>query len=244
MAPRLPPRSRARAAGDRPERDAALLAVRPAGAERLHASVHGCAERRRHECSSPPATRSARGAPTARSASTGRRRSSHRSRPAGLRNEVADDRPGRRRAECVVRELRRDGVRPARPRAHELQLRLHPLQADRSARSALLHAPRNVDRLWAKWQWIHKRTNPAELACASRQLSPIGSATGSPTRCGRGTASPASPRPSTAPGGALAPSPSTTAPGNTPRVRSMLDYQAVAGGAPLGFAYDDVPFEV
>ena len=27
-----------------------------------------------------------------------------------------------------------------------------------------------------------------------------------------------------------------------PIVGAMIDYQAVGGGAPLGFAYDDVPF--
>jgi tyrosinase len=102
----------------------------------------------------------------------------------------------------------------------------------------LLHC--NVDRLWAKWQWYHKRTDPAEpraFADGGRvghrladRMWPWNGAT-------------ARPRPSTAPGGALASSPTTAAPGGSPTVRSMLDYQAVAGGADLGFAYDDVPFE-
>ena len=70
-----------------------------------------------------------------------------------------------------------------------------------------------------------------------------GRASARATRCGRGTASRRRRDRSTAPGGSLAPSPSTTAPGATPRVRAMIDYQAVGGGAPLGFAYDDVPFE-
>jgi tyrosinase len=52
------------------------------------------------------------------------------------------------------------------------------------------------------------------------------------------------PRPPTAPGGSFPPSRSTTAPGPSPTVRAMFDYQAVAGGVPLGFAYDDVPFEL
>jgi len=51
-------------------------------------------------------------------------------------------------------------------------------------------------------------------------------------------------RPSTAPGGPLPASALTTAPGPTPTVRSMIDYQAVNGGAHLGFDYDDVPFEM
>ena len=105
----------------------------------------------------------------------------------------------------------------------------------------LLHC--NVDRLWAKWQWIHRRTDPAE----ARAFAPA-----APDRIGHRlpdtmwpwNGSTTAPRPSTAPGGTLAPSRSTTAPGLTPIVRAMIDYQAVAGGAPLGFSYDDVPFEL
>jgi tyrosinase len=105
----------------------------------------------------------------------------------------------------------------------------------------LLHA--NVDRLWAKWQWIHRRTSPAE---------PRAFAPSSPPRVGHNlpdTMWPwngvtGAPRPPTAPGGTLRPSPTTTAPGLSPIVSAMLDYQAVGGGAPLGFAYDDVPFEL
>ncbi|MGI9054101.1 MAG: tyrosinase family protein [Ilumatobacteraceae bacterium] len=105
----------------------------------------------------------------------------------------------------------------------------------------MLHA--NVDRLWAKWQWVRRLTNPA----AARAFAPA-----SPNRIGHRLADTmwpwngvtSAPRPSTAPGGTFAPSPSTTAPGTTPRVRDMIDHQAVAGGNPLGFAYDDVPFEL
>ena len=104
----------------------------------------------------------------------------------------------------------------------------------------LLHC--NVDRLWAKWQWIRKRTSQVN----SRAFAPP-----SPDRIGHhlpDTMWPwngvtGAPRPPTAPGGTLAPSRSTTAPGPTPIVGAMIDYQAVGGGgAPLGFAYDDVPF--
>jgi tyrosinase len=103
----------------------------------------------------------------------------------------------------------------------------------------LLHC--NVDRLWAKWQWIRKRTSQAD----SRAFAPP-----SPARVGHDlpdTMWPwngvtAAPRPPTAPGGTLAPSRSTTAPGPTPVVGGMIDYQAVGGGPSLAFAYDDVPF--
>ena len=105
----------------------------------------------------------------------------------------------------------------------------------------LLHA--NVDRLWAKWQWIHGRTDPA----LGRSFAPalgnrIGHRLGDTMWPWNGVTG--APRPSTAPGGQLAASPATAAPGPQPRVRAMIDYQAVGGGAPLGFAYDDVPFEV
>jgi len=54
----------------------------------------------------------------------------------------------------------------------------------------------------------------------------------------------AAPRPSTAPGGTFPPSRSTAQPGLKPKVGATIDYQAVGGGPPLAFAYDDVPFEL
>ncbi|MGH3994466.1 MAG: hypothetical protein ACRDSN_18640, partial [Pseudonocardiaceae bacterium] len=52
------------------------------------------------------------------------------------------------------------------------------------------------------------------------------------------------PRPATAPGGTLPPSPLTDAPGPRPKVRDMIDYQGIHTPANrLGFDYDDVPFE-
>jgi tyrosinase len=105
----------------------------------------------------------------------------------------------------------------------------------------MLHA--NVDRLWAKWQWVHRRTSPAE---------PHSFAAASPNRIGHrlpdtmwpwnGVTS--APRPPTAPGGTFRPSPAAAVPGLSPIVRAMIDFQAVGGGPALGFAYDDVPFEL
>lgn len=105
----------------------------------------------------------------------------------------------------------------------------------------MLHA--NVDRLWAKWQWVNKRTSPAE----ARAFAPA-----VPNRIGHripDTMWPwngitGAPRPATAPGGTFPPSRSTTQPGLEPRVGAMIDHQAVGGGPPLAFAYDDVPFEL
>ncbi len=105
----------------------------------------------------------------------------------------------------------------------------------------LLHA--NVDRLWAKWQWVKRRTAPGLAASFPG---------GPPTRIGHNlddTMWPwngvtGDPRPATAPGGSLADSPETKLPGPKPTVRSTIDYLAVHSGEELGFAYDDVPFEL
>jgi tyrosinase len=105
----------------------------------------------------------------------------------------------------------------------------------------MLHC--NVDRLWAKWQWVHKRTSPAEpRAFAPAVPNRVGHRLGDTMWPWNGVMTP--PRPPTAPGGRFASSPTTTAPGIAPTVGAMLDYQAVAAGRALGFAYDDVPFEI
>jgi tyrosinase len=41
----------------------------------------------------------------------------------------------------------------------------------------------------------------------------------------------------------MPPSPMTPAPGPAPKVSDMIDYLAIASDQPLGFAYEDVPFE-
>jgi len=110
----------------------------------------------------------------------------------------------------------------------------------------LLHA--NVDRLWAKWQWLNGRF---DFTAASFPF--LGSA-GMPggTRIGHnlndtmwpwnGVTGP--PRPPTAPGGTFAVSQNTNFPGLRPIVREMIDYQGIVDAASrLGFDYDDVPFE-
>jgi tyrosinase len=103
----------------------------------------------------------------------------------------------------------------------------------------MLHA--NVDRLWAKWQWLNGRTNPADPA-AFASANRVGHRLNDTMWPWNGVTGP--PRPSTAPGGGLASSIVTSAPGSSPRVSSMLDFQGVVSGTVLGFAYDDVPFEL
>jgi tyrosinase len=111
----------------------------------------------------------------------------------------------------------------------------------------LLHC--NVDRLWAKWQWLHRRFDPddPDTYWFAGQAGDPGS-----TRVGHNLSDSmwpwngvrTAPRPSTAPRTPFPPSPVTGTPGAAPTVRSMVDYQGLHdAGAWLGFDYDDVPYE-
>ena len=103
----------------------------------------------------------------------------------------------------------------------------------------LLHC--NVDRLWAKWQQQNNRFNPAQAASYDSTPSPIGH--NLPDTMWPWNQVTGPPRPPTAPGGTMAPSPSVSAPGLSPRVRDSLDFQGkVSAAACMGFDYDDVPF--
>jgi tyrosinase len=123
-------------------------------------------------------------------------------------------------------------------------------QIDTAAKDPLffmLHA--NVDRLWAIWQWLHQRFDMTDTA-----TYPFLGSAGSPgaTRIGHnlqdtmwpwnqvtGTGPP-NDRPNTAPGGDFPPSSTGAAPGSTPVVGAMIDYQGVFDvGDRLGFDYDD-----
>lgn len=114
----------------------------------------------------------------------------------------------------------------------------------------LLHA--NVDRLWAKWQWYYRRfdiTKPETFHRLGRAGNP-----GS-TRVGHNlqdtmwpwngiTGATDRDRPINAPGGNLAQSLITNAPGPSPRVGDLIDYRGVMNrNNYLGFDYDDIPFE-
>ena len=104
----------------------------------------------------------------------------------------------------------------------------------------LLHC--NVDRLWAKWQRQNGRFDPAQAASYdSNPGNPIGHNLVDTMWPWNGITG--SPRPPTAPGGAMATSPCVSAPGPQPRVRSSLDYQgSVNALSREGFDYDDVRF--
>lgn len=115
----------------------------------------------------------------------------------------------------------------------------------------LLHA--NVDRLWAKWQWLRQRFNMTSI-----DSYPYLGRAGDPgaTRIGHNLLDTMWPwnqitgtgigddRPPTAPGGNLPPSNIVNFPGPTPVVGDMIDYQGAMNPVNrLGFDYDDVPFD-
>ncbi len=123
----------------------------------------------------------------------------------------------------------------------------------------MLHC--NVDRLWAKWQWVLEedgyRFDPQDSRSYPRQGN------GNPNIGGEwgignftddtmwpwngvfktGPGDP-NPRPPSAPGGYFPDSPILDQPGNEPRVKNVIDYQGqLTLSSSLGFAYDDIPFD-
>jgi len=103
----------------------------------------------------------------------------------------------------------------------------------------MLHA--NVDRLWALWQWLNRRTNPADVK-VYRGQNRDGRRLADSTWPWNGVTT--APRPDFAPGGPLASSPTTVAPGAEPTIRGVIDYQGHSSAAArIGYGYDAVPFE-
>jgi tyrosinase len=115
----------------------------------------------------------------------------------------------------------------------------HPGQAVRDPLFFLLHC--NVDRLWAKWQWIKRRTDVADPLAYQDDVRD-GTKRGDTMWPWNGIKG--APRPPTAPGGPFPATSTTPAPGGKPKVDDMLDPLALKVNQSLGFAYDDVPFEL
>lgn len=105
----------------------------------------------------------------------------------------------------------------------------------------LLHC--NVDRLWAKWQWINGRMNPADPdSFGSHQSRPPGHNLADTMWPWNGVTQP--PRPNIAPRQPLVDGDGVGAPGPEPTVESMIDYQGLHDPRRrLGFDYDDVPYQ-
>lgn len=119
----------------------------------------------------------------------------------------------------------------------------------------MLHS--NVDRLWAKWQWVNGRKDPADPLSYTPQGTYPG---GGPYAMGHYAEDRMWPwdgstgfviagdvlteRPSTAPGGPMPAPVGAWGPEPSPRPRDLVNYDqwALLGVAGLGFAYDDVPF--
>jgi tyrosinase len=113
----------------------------------------------------------------------------------------------------------------------------------------LIHS--NVDRLWAKWQWINDRFDSNSTSSYPHQGS------GNHTRKGEhgignyinDTLWPwngdfSSPRPTTGPNVRFPNSLTVNVPGQTPDLKSMFDYQGQLNlTSNLGFAYEDVPYD-
>jgi len=121
----------------------------------------------------------------------------------------------------------------------------------------MLHA--NVDRLWAKWQWLYGRDDETSTA----SYDPLGAYTAPcvfTRRLGQnaddhmwpwdgttGFVTPGDPctqRPPVAPGGALPAAIGGWGPPVIPRPRDVLDYDRwrLLGSTGLGYGYDDVPY--
>ena len=134
-------------------------------------------------------------------------------------------------------------------RAH-VSFRGYIFDIDTAARDPLfylLHC--NVDRLWAKWQWLRRRFDKTSTGTFPF-LGRAGQA--GAARVGHNlqdTMWPwnnirTAPRPNIAPRQPFSSSPTTSAPGTRPTVGSMIDYQGqVRATERLGFGYDDVPYE-
>ena len=108
----------------------------------------------------------------------------------------------------------------------------------------LLHS--NIDRLWAKWQWLKNRYNTADSNTYSpgpgAKIGDFLTDTMWPWNGVTGNLTPASPRPPTAPGGPLPQLAFPSKPGPMPTVADVIDYIGRTQGNSSFFDYDDVPF--
>jgi tyrosinase len=111
----------------------------------------------------------------------------------------------------------------------------------------LLHC--NVDRLWAKWQWANNRFDPARAQSYFFQgtAGDPGSAPAGHNRLDSmwpwNNITNQQGRPPTAPRQPFPASPTAAGPPQVPEVGDVVDLQGRHSGPPLGYDYDDVPFD-
>ncbi len=113
----------------------------------------------------------------------------------------------------------------------------------------LLHS--NIDRLWAKWQWIDNRFDSSDISSYPHQGAGrttvggelgIGNFTNDTLWPWNGDFS--SPRPTTGPNVRFPNSTIVNVPSQTPDLKSMIDFQGQLNlSSNLGFAYEDVPYD-
>ena len=105
----------------------------------------------------------------------------------------------------------------------------------------LLHC--NVDRLWAKWQWLKNRHDPDDTDSYDDSTTVPSKGHNLGNTLWPWDNDRVAPRPNFAPRTPMPDGSMTNAPGPTPTINQMIDYFAMTGGNDLGFAYDDVPYE-
>jgi tyrosinase len=119
----------------------------------------------------------------------------------------------------------------------------NPATAPRDPLFFLLHT--NVDRLWARWQWLNRRFDATKTPVFPNQQAGqarIGHNIPDTMWPWNGVTS--APRPGSAPRKPFTASALVGAPGVKPKVGSMIDYQGRFNqSSRLGFDYDDVPFD-
>jgi tyrosinase len=119
----------------------------------------------------------------------------------------------------------------------------NPATAPRDPLFFLLHT--NVDRLWARWQWLNRRFDPTKVpAFPNQEAGQARIGHNIPDTMWPWNRDTSPPRPPTVPRAAFTPSGLVGAPGKQPTVGSIIDYQGRFDPSKrLGFDYDDVPFD-
>jgi tyrosinase len=119
----------------------------------------------------------------------------------------------------------------------------NPATAPRDPLFFLLHT--NVDRLWARWQWLNRRFDPTKVpAFPNQKAGQARIGHNIPDTMWPWNRDTSPPRPPTVPRAPFTPSGLVSAPGKQPTVGSIIDYQGrFDPGERLGFDYDDVPFD-